>query len=48
MKPKYMLTHPDGHLMIEHAIKGLNVDIFDRIIVTIIKAHDEEANPGFG
>ena len=42
MKPKWMLTHPDGQLMIEKAIKGLNLEIFDRIIITIVKPHDEK------
>lgn len=42
MKPKYLLTHPDGELMIEKAIKGLNSEIFDRIIITIVKPHDEQ------
>lgn len=41
MKPKYLLTHPDGELMIEKSIKGLNLDIFDRIIITIVKPHDD-------
>lgn len=46
MKPKYMLTHPDGKLMIEKAMAGLNLDNFDRIIITIVKPHDDkyEAN----
>lgn len=42
MKPKYMLTHPDGKLMIEKAMSGLNIDMFDRIIITIVKPHDEK------
>jgi hypothetical protein len=46
MKPKYMLTHPDGRLMIEHAMSGLNLDIFDRIVITIIKEHDEKHDAG--
>src|SRR5574344_2079342 len=37
-----MLTHPDGELMIEKAIKGINLEIFDRIIITIVKPHDEQ------
>lgn len=41
MKPKWMLTHPDGQLMIEKAISGFELEQFDRIIVTIIKAHAE-------
>ena len=46
MKPKWMLTHPDGELMIEKAIKGLNIEIFDRIIITIVKPHDEKYEAG--
>lgn len=42
MKPKWMLTHPDGSLMIEKAIEGLNTDVFDRIIITIVKPHEEK------
>ncbi len=42
MKPKYLLTAPDGELMIQHAIRGLNTEIFDRIIITIIREHDEK------
>ena len=46
MKPKWMLTHPDGELMIEKAIKGLNCEIFNRIIITIVKPHDEKYEAG--
>ena len=46
MKPKYMLTHPDGKLMIEKSIEQLNIDIFDRIIITIVKPHDEKYDAG--
>lgn len=42
MKPKYMLTHPDGKLMIEKAMENINLDIFDRIIITIVKPHSEK------
>ncbi len=42
MKPKWMLTHPDGSLMIEKAIQGLNTEIFDRIIITIVKPHNDK------
>ena len=42
MKPKYILTHPDGKLMLEKAIERMNLDIFDRIIITIVKPHDEK------
>lgn len=46
MKPKYLLTHPDGELMIQKAMKGLNLEIFDRIIITIVKPHDEQYESG--
>lgn len=39
MKPKWLLTYPDGKLMIEKCISGLNIDIFDKIIITIVKQH---------
>lgn len=42
MKPKWMLTHPDGELMVEKAMSGLNVEVFDRIIITIVKPHAEK------
>lgn len=42
MKPKWMLTHPDGKLMIEKALGGLDIDSFDRIIITIVKYHAEK------
>lgn len=42
MKPKWMLTHPDGELMIQKALSGLNLDIFNRIIITIVKPHCEQ------
>lgn len=42
MKPKYMLSHPDGKLMIEKALEGLNLKNFDRIIITLIKEHIEK------
>jgi hypothetical protein len=41
MKPKWLLTHPSGALMIEKALEGLTLDAFDRIIITLVKEHDE-------
>lgn len=42
MKPKWMLTYPDGKLMIEKALEGINTDIFQRIIITIVQTHVEK------
>ena len=40
MKPKWLLTHPDGRLMIEKSISGLDLSTFDRVIITIVRDHD--------
>ena len=42
MRPKWLLTHPDGHLMIEKAINCLDLRLYDRVIVTIIDKHRTE------
>jgi len=39
MKPKWMLTHPDGKLMIEKSIAKFPLQIFDRIIITVVQEH---------
>lgn len=39
MKPKYLLTYPDGKLMVQKSIEGLNLSEFDRIVITIVKDH---------
>ncbi|GHU04492.1 hypothetical protein FACS1894147_09690 [Spirochaetia bacterium] len=41
MKPKYLLTHPDGNLMVVKALSGIDLNNFDRIIITIVRQHDE-------
>lgn len=42
MKPKWMLTHPDGRLMVDKSMDGLPLDKFDKIIITIVKDHSEK------
>ncbi len=42
MKPKWMLTHPDGKLMIEKSLEGINLELFNRIIITIVKPHNDK------
>ena len=42
MKPKWLLTHPDGQLMIEKAINCLDVQSYERIIVAIIAKHNSD------
>jgi len=41
MRPKWMLTHPDGNLMVKKAIEGLKVKDSD-IIITILKEHEDK------
>jgi hypothetical protein len=42
MKPKWLLTHPDGSLMLEKSIKSFDPDGFSQIIFSIVKEHDEK------
>ena len=39
MRPKWMLTHPDGDLMIEKAMSIANDNYFKRIVVVILQDH---------
>ena len=42
MRPKWMLTHPEGKLMVEKAIHGLSSNAFERTIITILREHVEK------
>lgn len=39
MKPKWMLTHPSGKLMIEKVVDGLNIDDYSMIYFVILDEH---------
>ncbi len=41
MKPKWLLTHPDGKLMIEKILESFETISYDRIIITILSKHCE-------
>lgn len=41
MRPKWMLVHPDGNMMVKKAIEGINVHPQDTII-TILKEHEDK------
>ena len=41
MRPKYMLTHPDGNMMVRKAVDSLNVKASD-VIITILKEHEDQ------
>ena len=39
MRPKWLLTMPDGKLMIEKSLSLLNLKVFSRIIVIVLSDH---------
>ena len=39
MKPKWLLTHPDGSLMIEKVVNCFEKIKYNRIIITILQEH---------
>ena len=41
MRPKWLLTAPDGQLMLHKALGGLPLEQFERIIITLVRRHDE-------
>ena len=42
MAPKWLLRYPDGKLMIEKSVEGLDLNSFDDVIITIVKEHAEK------
>lgn len=39
MRPKWLLTMPDGKLMIEKSVEGINLEKFSKIIIICLKEH---------
>lgn len=44
MKPKYLLTHPNGNLMVEASLAGIQKNTFDCVVFTILEEHELEYN----
>lgn len=44
LKPKWLLTHPNGNLMITEAIRGLNLKDFEKIYLISLDIHFENFN----
>ena len=42
MRPKWLLTHPTGRLMVVESISGLNLDIFEKIFVIALQEHEDQ------
>ena len=39
LRPKYLLTAPDGQLMIEKCLESVDANLYDRVVITIVKEH---------
>tara|TARA_A100001515_G_scaffold30158_1_gene23531 strand:+ start:4321 stop:5385 length:1065 start_codon:yes stop_codon:yes gene_type:complete len=42
MKPKWLLTHPTGKLMIQKVLESCDYGKYDKTVITILKEHCEE------
>lgn len=36
-KPKFLITHPDGQLLVRKCIDGIPMETFDRILITVLQ-----------
>ena len=39
MRPKWLLTMPDGKIMLEKAVEILEMSDYDRVVVVCLKKH---------
>ena len=39
MRPKWLLTMPDGKLMIEKAVEMIDLSVFDSIVIVCLSEH---------
>lgn len=44
MRPKFLLTHPDGKLMIQKAIESMDLSLFDRVVIVLVQPHCQSYN----
>lgn len=42
LRPKWLLTHPDGKLMIQKALAGMDLGSYEKVIFTIVAEHAEK------
>ena len=42
LRPKWLLTHPDGDLMLEKVVDALTINGLDRTIITIVQEQIEK------
>ncbi len=46
MRPKWLLTHPGGELMLKKALSAVDMSLFDRVYIVIVKEHDQKYDAG--
>jgi len=44
MRKKWMLTHPNGNSMLLESVKGLNLEFFDNIYISVLREDYEQYN----
>ena len=44
LRPKWMLTHPSGCLMLTESIRGINLANVDKILIIALEAHEKQYN----
>ena len=42
LRPKWMLTHPNGNFMVVQSILGLNLSEFSKIVITALEEHETQ------
>ena len=42
MRPKWLLTMPDGKTMLQKSVEKINLAAYDRIVVVCLKEHVDE------
>ena len=42
VKPKWLLTHPKGKLMIQEVVSGINLEDYDECHIVVLKEHCEK------
>ena len=42
LRPKWVLTHPTGKLMIDMVLEAMDYRQFDRTVITVLKKHCEQ------
>tara|TARA_B100000886_G_scaffold337886_1_gene299560 strand:+ start:6442 stop:7491 length:1050 start_codon:yes stop_codon:yes gene_type:complete len=47
MRPKWLLTLPDGSLMVEKALSGINMEFVDEVVLIMLNEHSEFIAPDF-